>query len=86
MNEVTSRSTIHLSFSQSESRTPLAETMEIFKHRSSTFNHSKALLHALEVSTLFHFSVNPFLILKEVVFQIALQYIYKINQLANLIS
>ena len=59
--------------------------MKIFKLRSSTFNHSKALLHVLEVMTRVHFSVNLFLILEEVLFQTVLQYIYKINQFANLI-
>ena len=59
--------------------------MKIFKLRSSTFNHSKALLHVLEVMTRVHFSVNPFLILEEVFFQTVLQYIYKVNQFANLI-
>ena len=59
--------------------------MKIFKLCSSTFNHSKALLHVLEVMTRVHFSVNLFLILEEVFFQTVLQYIYKINQFTNLI-
>ena len=35
--------------------------------------------------SLFFFSVNPFVILEQVVFQIDLEYIYKINQFVNLV-